>query len=157
MIILGIDPSLRSTGYGIVEVQDNQVKYLYSGTILTNPKLELSRRLLEMSKQINQVIQQYQVELACCETMFLSKNFKSVMKMAHVRGVIFSALANHEVEIYEYSPREIKKSITGNGNASKDQVKFMITRILQIDDSIGYDQSDALAVALTLVNRKKIV
>jgi crossover junction endodeoxyribonuclease RuvC len=79
------------------------------------------------------------------------------MKMAHVRGVIFSVLADHEVEIYEYSPREIKKSITGNGNASKDQVKFMIARILNLDENIGYDQSDALAVALTYINRNRVV
>ena len=124
--------------------------------IKVNPKLPLPERLLLIYNEINKVVQEYEPDIAVVETIFYGKNIKSAFTLGHVRGIILLALQNFGAEIAEYSPREVKKSVVGNGNASKEQVKFMVTKITkQVSDS--EDATDALAIALCHFNKIKFL
>ena len=156
MIILGIDPGSLNVGYGILQVEKRKIVAAGCDTIKINPKLQLSKRLVQIHFGLDKVIAEYKPDIAVVETIFYGKNIKSAFTLGHARGVIILALAQHNITIEEYSPREVKKSVVGNGNASKEQVEYMVQKILNLSTKPKTeDAADALAIALCQFNKNK--
>lgn len=148
MLILGVDPGTVITGFGIVKYEQNKLGYINSGVIKT-PKLKaMPLRLETIYTELEKLIKRYKPSQFAIETAFYSKNIQSVLKISYVRGVSLLLAQQYQLEITEYSPREIKKSVVGNGGASKEQVQFMITKLMNLKDGFStLDESDALAIA----------
>ncbi|MCD6177043.1 MAG: crossover junction endodeoxyribonuclease RuvC [Candidatus Cloacimonetes bacterium] len=156
MIILGIDPGSYNVGYGILQVEKRKIVAAGCDTIVTNSKAPLAERLVEIQSGMNKIISEYKPDIAVVETIFYGKNIKSAFTLGHARGVILLSLAQHNIEIVEYSPREVKKSVVGNGNASKEQVEYMVQKILNLSTKPKTeDAADALAIALCQFNKNK--
>ena len=156
MIILGIDPGSLNVGYGIIQVEKRKIVAAGCDTIKINPKLQLTERLVQIHLGMDKIIAEYKPDIAVVETIFYGKNIKSAFTLGHARGVIILALAQHNIEIEEYSPREVKKSVVGNGNASKEQVEYMVQKILNLSTKPKTeDAADALAIALCQFNKNK--
>ena len=156
MIILGIDPGSLNVGYGIIQVEKRKIVAAGCDTIKINPKLQLSERLVQIHSGVDKIIAEYKPDIAVVETIFYGKNIKSAFTLGHARGVIMLALAQHNIKIEEYSPREVKKSVVGNGNASKEQVEYMVQKILNLSTKPKTeDAADALAIALCQFNKNK--
>lgn len=153
---MGIDPGLTATGYGLVSSDDGVLRLVNCGLIRTDKNETLGNRLNEIRSGLTEVIEKFDVREAACETIFLSKNFRSAMLMAHARGIVLELFSEKKMEVFEYSPREIKKSVTGSGGAGKEQVKYMVKSILGEVDEKAFDVFDAIAVALTHINKKGI-
>lgn len=146
--ILGIDPGSRVTGYGVIECNSNQIRYVSSGSIRLTED-DLSQRLHRIFESITGVIDRYQPQVAAVEQVFVSVNPQSALKIGHARGSAICACAANRLAIEEYSAREIKKSVTGTGSAKKDQVKYMVLMLLGLDEIQSQDEADALAAAIT--------
>ena len=156
MIILGIDPGSLNVGYGIIQVEKRKIVAAGCDTIKINPKLQLTERLVQIHAGMDKIIAEYKPDIAVVETIFYGKNIKSAFTLGHARGVIMLALAQHNIIIEEYSPREVKKSVVGNGNASKEQVAYMVQKILSLSTKPKTeDAADALAIALCQFNKNK--
>lgn len=156
MIILGIDPGSNFCGYGILQVEKKQVVAAGCDVIKMNPSLDLSQRLKKIHKEISKVIETYKPDIAAVESIFYGKNIRSAFTLGHARGAILLALAQANIPISEYSPREVKKSVVGNGNASKEQVQYMVQKILKLKEiPDSQDATDALAVALCQFNKER--
>lgn len=157
MIIIGIDPGSHVCGYGILQLENNRIVAAGCDVIKIDPTLDLAERLAVIYSEIDQVIDEYKPDIAAVETIFYGKNIKSAFTLGHARGAILLALAQRKIKIVEYSPREVKKSVVGNGNASKEQVEYMVKKILKIDiKPETQDATDALANALCLFNKIKL-
>jgi crossover junction endodeoxyribonuclease RuvC len=155
MIILGVDPGTLITGYGLIEIEKNNVKVLEFDVIINRHERSMPIRLREIYRKLCSVIEKYHPDEFAIETAFYGKNAQSALKIGHARGVSILAAVNNEIPTAEYSPREVKKAVVGNGAASKDQVKFMVKSILRIrETSKLFDATDALAVALCHHHRK---
>lgn len=149
MIILGIDPGLVQTGFGVISVRNTQVEMLDFGIVKPDPKGIISNRLLTIFLDVKEIIKQYEPSVFAIEEVFYGKNVKSLLGLGQARGAAILAAAELNIPIYEYSPRKIKQAITGNGNAQKEQVQFMVKNILRLENlPEPTDASDALAVAL---------
>ena len=149
MIILGVDPGTICTGYGIVKFVNDELTYVASGIINTPKTKELPPRLEAIYDRLYEVINKYHPDTFALETAFYGKNVQSTLKIGYARGVSLLAAAHNELKIFEYSPREIKKSVVGNGSSSKEQVQYMIKTLLRIDvKTKKLDETDALAVAI---------
>ena len=156
MIILGIDPGSLNVGYGILQIEKRKIIAAGCDTIVINSKVQLAERLVQIHSGMDKIIIEYKPDIAVVETIFYGKNIKSAFTLGHARGVIILALAQHNIEITEYSPREVKKSVVGNGNASKEQVEYMVQKILNLSTKPKTeDASDALAIALCQFNKNK--
>jgi len=151
--IIGIDPGLKSTGYGIVNVKENKIFYMASGKIITNPKDEESVRLKDIFRGISEIVTKFQPSQAVVEKIFVNINASTTLALGQARGVAIAALAHHQIQIHELTPLEIKKSIVGTGKADKKQVQFMIKKLLGINQYPGTDASDALACTIAWHNR----
>ncbi len=157
MIIIGIDPGSHVCGYGILQLENNRIVAAGCDVIKINSTLDLAERLAIIYSEIDQIIGEYKPDIAAVETIFYGKNIKSAFTLGHARGAILLALAQRKIKIVEYSPREVKKSVVGNGNASKEQVEYMVKKILKIDiKPETQDATDALANALCLFNKIKL-
>ncbi|MFA7227462.1 MAG: crossover junction endodeoxyribonuclease RuvC [Melioribacteraceae bacterium] len=149
MRILGVDPGTIFTGYGIIDFEENELKYVAAGVIKIQPTKEMPPRLKTIHDNLNKLIVQYKPDEFAIETAFYGKNVQSALKIGYARGVSMLTAINHDLTIKEYSPREIKKSVVGNGASSKEQVQFMIKKLLAIRKvKMKFDESDALAVAI---------
>ena len=157
MIIIGIDPGSHVCGYGILQLENNRIVAAGCDVIKIDSTLDLAERLAVIYSEIDQIIDEYKPNIAAVETIFYGKNIKSAFTLGHARGAILLALAQRKIKIVEYSPREVKKSVVGNGNASKEQVEYMVKKILKIDiKPETQDATDALANALCLFNKIKL-
>ena len=144
--IIGIDPGSAVTGYGVILPHKNQLTVVEYGVISTSPQQPLCERIFH---ELTAIIARLQPSEAAMETLFYSKNVRAALTLGHARGVEMLALRNAEISIAEYSPREIKQSVTGNGNASKQQVQFMVQRLLSLKEKPQpLDASDGLAIAI---------
>ncbi len=153
-IVLGIDPGTLVTGYGVVAVQGVSLRLLACGTITNRSGTPMSARLLKIHEGLCDVIGTYEPAEAAVETAFYGKNVQSALKLGHARGVSLLAAEQHALAPAEYSPREVKQAVAGRGNASKEQVQFMVKAILRARDaSMILDASDALAVAICHIQR----
>lgn len=150
MIILGIDPGSIICGYGVVEKNKNKFSLIEYGVVKAKNYSDLLHlRLKEIYLRINSVVERTKPDIAAFETIFFSKNVQSIVKLSHARSAAILAASMNNIDIAEYSPKEVKKSVTGRGNASKEQVQFMVKSILNITETLEFfDASDALAVAL---------
>lgn len=156
MIILGIDPGSQNVGYGILQLENKIIVAAGCDVIKVNPGWSLEKRLQKIYNKISIVINEYNPDIAAVETIFYGKNIRSAFTLGHARGVILLALAQGNLEINEYSPREIKRSVVGNGNASKEQVEYMVQKILNLKiKPKTQDATDALAIALCQFNKER--
>lgn len=148
MIILGVDPGLQNTGFAVLEADNNSHAIVQFGLIKTNSSQAFDQRLKTIYDQLCYIIDQYQLDTVALEEIFYSRNVKVALKMSHARGVTLLAAANYQIPTAEYSPREIKQAVTGNGNASKHQIQQMIGRLLNLPSTPSiFDVTDAMAVA----------
>ncbi len=149
MRILGIDPGTIFTGYGIIDLKNNEPVKVAAGIIKLSPVKEMAPRLKKIYDELNYMIKLYKPDEFALETAFYGKNVQSALKIGYARGVSLLAAINNNIPLKEYSPREVKKSVVGNGAASKEQVQFMIKKLLGLRKmKMTYDESDALAVAV---------
>lgn len=157
LTILGIDPGISRTGYGIISIAEGDHPQLFKyGTISTKANDSLAQRLHLIYSQLESIIQDSKPDILAIESIFYAENVKTAIVMGHARGAAIVAGMNNKTEVAEYSPREIKQSVVGHGAASKSQVRFMVGRLLNIKESIQPDDaSDALAVALCHWHRLK--
>jgi crossover junction endodeoxyribonuclease RuvC len=148
MIILGVDPGLQRTGYAILQAEPYACQVRQYGVIETDSTQPFARRLKLIYDRLCQFLTTEPVEVVALEDIFYAQNIKVALKMGHVRGIALLAAANHRLATAEYSAREIKQAVTGNGNASKHQVQRMICHLLQLPSCPdSFDATDAMAVA----------
>jgi len=156
-LILGIDPGSRFCGYGLIEVEKRKIIAAGCDFIYLDERKNINERLCVLYDEIKNIIDEYKPQQAAVETMFFGKNIQGIFTLGQARGVIILALAQAGIPISEYSPREIKKAIVGNGNASKQQIRYMVSQLLPITkEKLTSDAADALAVALCHFNRNRI-
>ena len=149
MIILGIDPSISQLGYGLIKVEPHKTSYITSGIVKTNSKTEIPLRLVEIYDSINKIIDDHRPNILSIETIFYKKDVDAILKLSYVRGVIMLLTQKKNLYYEEYPPKTIKKTITGSGNAAKEQIIKMIKIFLPQVDSKIHDENDALAIAYT--------
>ena len=148
MRILGLDPSLSSTGWGVIEVENNRVRYVADGFIPTNTKDPIENRLFEINKVLREVIDYYKPDEAAIEQVFLNSNPLSTIKLGMARGVVIMTPAQFGIKVSEYEPNKVKKAVVGVGKADKSQVETMVKILLPGCKPKNNDSSDALAIAL---------
>lgn len=147
MVILGIDPGSRKMGYGVVRMEGNDLHYLGSGCIVTGTAA-LHQRLLVIFDAVSAIIEQFQPEHMAVEETFVSKNVQSTIKLSESRAVAMVVGARAGLEVFEYTPMQIKQAVVGYGAAEKYQVQFMVTKILHLNGRPQADAADALACAI---------
>ncbi len=148
MIVLGIDPGLRKTGWGIVKFNGNNLSYINDGYLIQNDVNSLGEKLLKIFNDLTKIITDFSPDLIGIEQTFVGSGNVSSLKLGMARGVCILASAKMGIEIIELQPKLVKKNITGSGIASKDQVKEMVKKLLNINPK-NEDSSDALAVAIS--------
>jgi crossover junction endodeoxyribonuclease RuvC len=153
MLILGIDPGSRHTGYGAVRVDGPSLAAVEAGTISPPRGVELSRRLAHLGREIGAVADRLRPDTAVLETPFHGMNARSLIVLAQARGALLATLALRDLEIREFSPAEVKSAVTGNGRAGKGEVARMVRLLLAFRDECSEDATDALAVAVCCAQR----
>jgi len=150
MIVLGIDTAIRKTGYGVIEVESaNRIRILDCGVIVNAASLPHSGCLRRLSGGIRELVQAFHPDAASIESAFVSRNIRTAMILSLARGAVIAALAEHNISVYEYSPKTAKRAATGSGDASKEQVANLLGAMCALDASkIPNDSTDALALAL---------
>ena len=153
MIVLGIDPGTAVTGYGVVKGERmSQSVLIECGVIRTRPRDPLASRLKEIHDGVVELIERHRPDALAIEDVFYARNVRTTIVLGHARGVILLAAANAELEIAEYPPAEIKKTVVGTGAATKEQVQFMVMRLLRLKSPPQpADASDGVAAALAYV------
>nr|MBC7245799.1 crossover junction endodeoxyribonuclease RuvC [Chloroflexota bacterium] len=149
MVILGVDPGVAITGYGIIRLDGDAVHSIAYGTIATPSHLALPLRLQHLYRELRNLIDTYHPAEASVEELFFARNVRTALSVGHARGVILLALAHAGLPTYEYTPLQVKQSITGYGLASKEQMQQMVRLLLKLEDIPKPDDAaDALAVAI---------
>jgi len=157
MIILGIDPGLRNTGFGIIKSEKNLIAYVSSGIVSTTNDDTHAERLRDIFVGIRDIIAKYTPEYAVMEKVFVNNNPKTTLALGQARGASLTAIALEKIPVLELSSNEIKKSIVGNGHANKTQMQYMVKSLLNLNTKVCQDASDALASAITLSHRLKLM
>ncbi len=147
--ILGVDPGSRKTGYGLIENSGNRIRHLASGCIRLNAKHPLSDRLSMLSRELEQLIEEFGPDCGAVEKVFFAKNAQSALTLGHARGVILLKFSERHLPIHEYQALKVKQTVVGVGRADKDQVQHMVRILLNLQNSLQEDEADALAVAIT--------
>lgn len=148
MRILGIDPGLERTGWGIIESEGSRLSFLSAGVILSKSTESMAVRLSRIDKELSQIVDQWKPDSAAIEETFVNKNAASSLKLGQARGVAIVAPARVGLDVAEYSANTIKKSVVGVGHAGKDQIGMMIKVLLPMAGQLTSDAADALAVAI---------
>jgi len=157
MRIIGIDPGSRVTGYGIVDaLTDSTIIHVVNGVIKLSNKAPLYQKLKTLFDRVGDIINEYNPDTAAIEDLFVAKNAKSSLLLGHARATAMLALSISNMKVAEYTPSEVKKSVTGNGQATKEQVQKMISIMLKFNDFPTEDASDALAVAICHCNSMRV-
>jgi crossover junction endodeoxyribonuclease RuvC len=149
MIVLGLDPGLGTTGWGVIAAEGNRLSHVANGQVRTDTKAALAQRLLELSEKLAAVIGEHRPAAAAVEEVFVNENPQSTLKLGQARGVVLLAAAARGIEVGEYAPSMVKKAVVGTGGADKAQVRAMVQRLLPGASIAGPDAADALAVAIT--------
>ena len=147
-IILGIDPSLRGTGFGIIQTANPHPRTLTHGTITCPQNWERSRCLAKISETLRAELEKYRPTVCVIESIFFAQNLQTAMVMGEARGAALAAIAERGIEIFEISPRKVKQAIVGYGAAQKSAVAKMVQRLLNLPSPPAPDAADALALAL---------
>jgi crossover junction endodeoxyribonuclease RuvC len=154
--ILGIDPGLSTTGYGLIDTAGDKLTFITYGGVKKADKADFAKNLLFIFKKLDEIIKSYHPDNCAIENIFYHQNKKTAIIMGHARGVAILASAQNEIPVFEYSPREVKLSIVGSGGASKVQVQAMVKNILSMKEIPHPDDAaDALAVAICHFHRLK--
>lgn len=155
MRVLGIDPSIQSTGFGIIEYSENNYTVLNSGVIKPGSQQFFHHKINEIKSRLEDIIRTYKPDEVAIENPFYAQNIKTAITLGQVRGAALVAVASHNCSLYEYSPLEIKKAVTGYGQADKNQVRTMVKTLLNIKNKkLEIDASDALATAFCHINTR---
>ena len=155
MRVLGIDPSSQATGFGVIEYDEVSSVVLDFGTIKPSGRLPLFQKLGEIKSRLDKLMDAYAPEEVAVENPFYAQNIKTAITLGQVRGAVLVAVASHGCALYEYSPLEIKKAVTGYGQAEKSQVNTMIRALLHLQEAaLEPDASDALATAYCHLNAR---
>lgn len=155
MIILGVDPGSRVTGYGLIDRQGDEIQYLNCGLIRPPPKAPFYERIHGIFHSLSDLMGQNRPVEMSLEDLFYAKNIQSSLKLGHARGAALIAAMECGVSIFEYSPLEIKKSVVGYGRADKEQVRAMVKTLLGMKEDPPLDASDALAAAICHAHFKR--
>ncbi|MEP6982786.1 MAG: crossover junction endodeoxyribonuclease RuvC [Sphingomicrobium sp.] len=158
--MLGLDPGLGTTGWGIIRAEGNRLAHIANGQIKTDASAPLPRRLAALADQLEALIADHAPAAAAVEEVFVNKNPQSTLKLGQARGVALMCAARAGIEVGEYAPTLVKKAVVGTGGAEKAQVHAMVSRLLPGVKIAGPDAADALAVAIThahhLATRRRI-
>jgi len=147
MKILGIDPGLRTTGFGLIEKHGQKISYLASGTIKTQDA-SLPERLKTIFSSVAEIVNTYQPDCAAVEIVFVNVNPQSTLLLGQARGAAICALVNANLAVAEYTALQVKQGVVGHGKAKKEQVQEMVQRLLNLPSLPGPDAADALGVAI---------
>jgi len=147
--ILGIDPGLRRTGWGVVEIDGNRLSFIGCGSVETSDKAELALRLLAIHDGLSRVVEQFAPDEAAVEATFVNKDAVATLKLGQARGIAMLVPARASVPVSEYAPNLVKKTIVGAGHCEKSQIRMMIGVLLPKADPQSEDAADALAIAVT--------
>lgn len=149
MKILGIDPGMAIVGYGLVEIDNDEINLITSGSIQTEKNNSDSKRLLEIYNDLSTIVDKYKPDCASVEKLFFFKNQKTVIPVAEARGVILTVLEKYNIPTFEYTPMEVKQVLTGYGRAEKKEVEQMVRLTLQRENLPKLDDTvDAIAIAI---------
>ncbi|MCX8502219.1 MAG: crossover junction endodeoxyribonuclease RuvC [Alphaproteobacteria bacterium] len=157
MRIIGIDPGLRHTGWGVIESNGSRLLFIAAGVVSVEPSSELAPRLASLFRALETVVEQYKPDLAAVEETFVNSNARSSLTLGQARAVALLVPALRGITVGEYAANLVKKSVVGNGHATKDQIKLMIGQLLPRSGEQGSDSADALAVALCAANRVRLI
>jgi len=149
MRILGLDPGLGTTGWGVIEAEGNRLVHVANGQLKTDSSAELPTRLAHLADQLDAMIADQRPDSAAVEEVFVNKNPQSTLKLGQARGVVIMIAARAGLDVGEYAARLVKKAVVGTGGAEKAQVHAMVSRLLPGAKIAGPDAADALAVAIT--------
>ena len=148
MKIIGIDPGLNNTGWGIIEKNQNMLSYIASGVIKPDTKADMADRLNTIDSELDKIISLYKPDSASIEETFVNKGAASSLKLGMARGVAFLAPARAGVDVFEYGANKVKKSVVGAGHADKNQIQMMVKILLPKANFQSADEADALAIAI---------
>jgi len=152
-IILGIDPGIADTGYGVIKSEGSKLTCLTYGTIKTSPQADLITRLEVLHAELDKIIKKYQPDLAAIEQLFFNKNVRTALIVGQARGVVLLTLKQNKLMITDYTPSQVKQAVSAYGQASKKQVQKMVKLILQLKELPQPDDAaDALAIAICALN-----
>jgi crossover junction endodeoxyribonuclease RuvC len=149
MIILGLDPGLGTTGWGLIQADGNRLSHLANGQLKTDASEPLPKRLSHLASQLEALLADHHPDAAAAEEVFVNKNPQSTLKLGQARGVVLMVAARAGLDVGEYAARLVKKAVVGTGGAEKAQVHAMVQRLLPGAAISGPDAADALAVAIT--------
>ena len=153
--ILGIDPGSRLTGFGVLDFQGDTPCYVTSGTIKSVDGA-FADRLRQIFESIGGIVAEFRPDIVAIESVFMHKNAGSALKLGHARSAALCATFEHDLDVFEYAPREIKQAVVGTGSATKEQVQHMVVSMLQLDGMPAPDAADALAAALCHGNQHRL-
>ncbi|GMQ93124.1 MAG: crossover junction endodeoxyribonuclease RuvC [Acidimicrobiia bacterium] len=149
MFVLGIDPGLTRTGYGIIESRSGKDRAVVAGVIRTDSDLSAAERLVELRRDIESIVDEYEFDAAAIEQVFVNRNRNTAMAVARASGVIMEVIARRGIPIAEYTPSQVKMAVTGSGSADKQQVSAVVSMRLGLEDVGGpADVADALGIAM---------
>jgi crossover junction endodeoxyribonuclease RuvC len=146
--IIGLDPGLRNTGWGIIESEGSRLTYIADGAVHSDPDVPLARRLLQINQQLVSVFEEFTPEEAAIEETFVNTDARATLKLGQARGVVMLVPASRGLLVAEYAPNQIKKTVVGAGHAEKQQVKHMVKLLLPKAALKTADSTDALAIAI---------
>lgn len=151
MVIISVDPGYDRLGIALVQKKDSQKEYvLYSECFQTSSRDVFNDRLFAIADRVGELIRQYNPEYLVIESLFFAKNTKTALKVSEARGAIIFQAKNHDVQVYEFTPNQIKLAVAGHGSANKDDVHFMTQKLVNLEDRKYIDDEiDAIAIGLT--------
>lgn len=149
MLILGIDPGSRRTGWGLVRRQGHRQEHVANGTIHLDEGAPLPQRLLALDRALDALLAEHRADAAALEQIFSARNARSALVLGHARGVIVTAIARRGIPLFEYTPAQVKQAVAGTGRAEKPQMARMVAVLLNHRAPLQEDAADALAVAIT--------
>ncbi len=156
MRVLGLDPGSRRTGFGVVERRGGRLACVEQGTIAPPERLDLAGRLCHIAREAGLVMDRARPAVVVVEEAFYHRNVRSTLVLGHVRGALLVAAAERGIAVAEYSPRSIKLAVTGTGAAQKEQVAYMVRRLLELRIPLAPDAADALAGAVCHLNQPSV-
>lgn len=155
--VIGVDHGLHHTGYGCLQKKNNDISCIGWGVITTSPQTAFPQRLQQIYRELRDVIERWNPVVMSIESAIYAQNVQTALLMGHARGAALLAAANSELPVFDYPPKKIKSAVVGNGTATKEQVRFMVTRILGLPDKeLPFDASDALAAGICHLNQYKL-
>ena len=157
MTVLGIDTSLRSTGYGVVRAEGSRLTAVDFGRIANGPKLPLTQCLRAIGAKVRELIAVHRPDVMAVESVIYGKNAGTMLVLGEARGAVLVAAADAGVPVYEYEPRRMKRAVCGNGMAEKEQVQRMVKTLLALDEVPQNDAADALGLAICHANSRSAI